>query len=246
MTSNQKKSENEKRLSERFEIAFNKIHKSMIEKIGGSSEDKFRSLIELGMHRHSLVRSFYNELTQFAKLRNAIVHEKVDRDFYIAEPHLDIVDRIEKIADYFQKPQAALSIATKNVHFFQESDRLADVLRCIRETSYSRFPIYDDKGDYQWLLTATYILNWLTNRLTDQVIDLNNAKISDLASKKEKKLVAFIAKTSSIFKAEEIFEMFHRKGKKLEAIIITLNGSENEKPLGIVTSYDLIEIDIDA
>jgi CBS domain-containing protein len=239
------KKQNEKGLSERFEIAFNKIHKSLIDKIGDTTEDRFKNLVEMGMQKHSLVRSFYNELIQFAKLRNAIVHEKVDHDYYIAEPHLEIVQRIEKIAGYFQRPETALSIATKEVHHFLESDRLADVLSCIRKTSYSRFPIYNGKGEYRWLLTATYILNWLTNRLSNQVIDLSNAKISDLASKKEKELVAFISKTSSIFKAEEIFETFHKKGEKLEAIIITLNGSENEKPLGIVTSYDLIEIDLD-
>jgi CBS domain-containing protein len=245
MTVTHLKTDKENGLSERFEIAFNQIHKCLMDKVNDTTDDRFKNLVEVGMNKHSLIRSFYNELCQFAKLRNAIVHEKVDHDYYIAEPHLDIVERIEKIAGYFQKPETALSIATKEVHHFKESDRLADVLSCIRETSYSRFPVYNEKGEYLWLLTATYILNWLTDRLADQVIDLNNAKISDITIKKENQLVAFISKTSSIFKAEEIFETFHKEGKKLEAIIITLNGSENERPLGIVTSYDLIEIDLD-
>jgi predicted transcriptional regulator len=245
MTVTHLKTNNEKGLSERFEIAFNQIHKCLIDKVNDTSDDRFKNLVEAGMNKHSLIRSFYNELCQFAKLRNAIVHEKVDHDYYIAEPHLDIVERIEKIAGYFQKPETALSIATKKVQHFQDSDRLTDVLSCIRKTSYSRFPVYNKKGEYLWLLTATYILNWLSDRLADQVIDLNNARISDISSKKENQFVAFISKTSSIFKAEEIFEKFHREDKKLEAIIITLNGSENEKPLGIVTSYDLIEIDLD-
>jgi hypothetical protein len=245
MTVAEMKTKDQNSLSDRFEVAFNQIHKCLIEKVKDNCDDRFKQLVETGMKKHSLIRSFYNELCQFAKLRNAIVHEKVDHDFYIAEPHLEIVERIEKVAGYFMKPEAALNIATKNVHHFNESDCLADVLSCIRETSYSRFPIYNEKGEYLWLLTATYILNWLTDRLDDQVIDLNNAKISDIADSEEKQLVAFISKTSSIFKAEEIFETFHKEGKKLEAIIITLNGSENEKPLGIVTSYDLIEIDLE-
>jgi CBS domain-containing protein len=245
MTVTPMKKTNEKGLSERFEIAFNQIHKCLIEKVKCTSDDRFKNLVEVGMKKHSLIRSFYNELCQFAKLRNAIVHEKVDYDYYIAEPHIEIVERIEKISNYFMKPETALNIATKKVHHFKENDRLAKVLSCIREKSYSRFPIYNEKGEFLWLLTATYILNWLTDRLSDQVIDLNNARISDIADKQNKELVAFISKTSSIFKAEEIFETFHKDGKKLEAIIITLNGNENEKPLGIVTSYDLIEIDLD-
>ncbi|MGA4720031.1 CBS domain-containing protein [Fictibacillus nanhaiensis] len=245
MTVTHIKSNTENSLSERFEIAFNQIHKCLIDKVKDTKDDRFKNLVETGMKKHSLIRSFYNELGQFAKLRNAIVHEKVDHDFYIAEPHLEIVERIEKIAGYFMKPETALNIATKKVHHFKESDRLEDVLSCIRKTSYSRFPIYNEKGEYLWLLTATYLLNWLTDRLADQVIDLNNARISDIADNEQKQLVAFISKTSSIFKAEEIFENIHKEGKKLEAIIITLNGSENEKPLGIFTSYDLIEIDLD-
>lgn len=114
------------------------------------------------------------------------------------------------------KPETALNIATKKVQHFKESDRLEDVLSCIRKTSYSRFPIYNEKGEYLWLLTATYLLNWLTDRLADQVIDLNNAKISDIADNENKQLVAFISKTSSIFKAEEIFENIHREGKSLK------------------------------
>jgi CBS domain-containing protein len=235
----------ENALSERFEIAFNQIHKCLIEKVKENCDDRFKQLVEVGMKKHSLIRSFYNELCQFAKLRNAIVHEKIDHDFYIAEPHLDIVERIEKIAGYFQKPEIALSIATKDVQHFLENDRLEDVLSCIRKTSYTRFPIYNEKGEFIWIVTAAYILNWLTDRIADQVIDLNNARIADIFTNEGKGNVVFISKTSSIFKAEEIYEKFHREGKKLEAIIITLNGSKNEKPLGIVTSYDLIEIDLD-
>jgi hypothetical protein len=42
---------------------------------------------------------------------------------------------------------------------------------------------------------------------------------------------------------EELFEDHHLAHKKLEAVIITENGNMSEKPLGIITSWDLVEID---
>ncbi|MFC7370624.1 CBS domain-containing protein [Fictibacillus iocasae] len=233
-------------LSDRFEIAFNQIHKCLVDEVGGKGDDRFKYLLDAGSAKHSLVRSFYDELCQFAKLRNAIVHEKTDHDFYIAEPHLNIVERIEQIAEYFLEPERALTIATKSVVCFEENETLRRVLECIKKQDYTRFPIYNSKGEYQWLLTASEILNWMTKQLNDNVIDLDDARIVDIRQKnKKKKHVEFMSKTSSIFKAEEIFENYHKENKKLEAIIITLSGKKNEKPLGIITSYDLIEIDLE-
>ncbi|MFC0188666.1 CBS domain-containing protein [Fictibacillus aquaticus] len=235
---------NQEILSDRFEIAFNQIHKCLIDELGGKGEDRFKFLLDIGSSKHSLVRSFYDELCQFAKLRNAIVHEKTDHGYYIAEPHLDIVERAEQIAAYFMKPEHALSIATKAVMIFEENDTLRRVLECIKKHDYTRFPIYNTKGEYQWLLTASDILNWMTKQLNDNVINLDDARIKDLKIKnKKQKQVEFISKSSSIFKAEEIFEKYHNDNKKLEAIIVTLNGKSDEKPLGIITSYNLIEIE---
>ncbi len=83
-------------LSERFESAFNQIHENL-KKLVSADTDKFTSLLRYGNHLKS-VQAYQDELYQYAKLRNAIVHEKVSPGYYIAEPHEKVVERIEKIA----------------------------------------------------------------------------------------------------------------------------------------------------
>ena len=45
----------------------------------------------------------------YAKLRNTLVHEKIDSDFYIEEPHQNIVEDIERMAEEFEKPNGIIT-----------------------------------------------------------------------------------------------------------------------------------------
>ncbi|MBM7656256.1 hypothetical protein JOC76_005817 [Neobacillus cucumis] len=47
----------------------------------------------------------------------------------------------------------------------------------------------------------------------------------------------------NIFEIENIFEKAYKKKRKIEGVIITENGKIDEVPLGIITAWDLIQID---
>ncbi|WP_052019553.1 hypothetical protein [Mesobacillus boroniphilus] len=132
-----------KEQSGKFETAFNRIHKALKEMVKGTDSDAFVELLYSGYKNHSLVRKYKSELHQFAKLRNAIVHERVNADYYIAEPHIEVVERIEEICKEFEKPQTALSIATSPVFYYYEDAYLKDVLKVINKFDFTRFPVYD-------------------------------------------------------------------------------------------------------
>ncbi|MGP4081205.1 hypothetical protein ACTWQL_14950 [Pseudalkalibacillus sp. R45] len=89
-------------LSERFEVAFNRIHESL-KKMIKINTDKFSALVRHGS-KHKVISTFHEELYQYSKLRNALVHDKTKLGFYVAEPHPEVVARIEKIAEILQNP----------------------------------------------------------------------------------------------------------------------------------------------
>ncbi|MGG1559593.1 hypothetical protein ABEH82_16230, partial [Geobacillus thermoleovorans] len=66
----------ETKLSERFEAAFNRIHAQLKKIANVTHTDAFTSLVHITSKKHALIRSVKEELLQYAKLRNAIVHEK--------------------------------------------------------------------------------------------------------------------------------------------------------------------------
>lgn len=229
--------------SERFETAFNRIHKALKKSVKNAKTDKFTDLVYKGKN-HAFIRYYEHDLSQFAKLRNAIVHEKIEEGYYIAEPHNDIIEKIESIAEEFEKPQSALSIATKPVFYFQEEDKLADVLAAIKKHSHSQFPVYNADDEYAWLLTSAEIVKYLANHFSDDKMDLNHVKVGELYHGGTKHHIVFVSQDSSVFEIEDIFEEYQGKNKKIEAVLITKTGSEKEQPNGIITPWDLLEVEI--
>ena len=229
--------------SERFEAAFNRIHKVLKDTLPQCRTDRFAELVQEG-RGHGLIRYYERDLFQFAKLRNAMVHEKIDDGYYIAEPHKEAVEKIERIAEELEKPPTALSISSKPVCYFHEDDNLADVLKAIREHSHTRFPIYNDNEEYRWLLTATEIVQYLASHFDDDYKELENVKVRELYNKKYRHLVSFVNQHATVFDVETVFEAAQKNNKKLECIIITTKGNSSEEPNGIITPWDLLEAEM--
>jgi predicted transcriptional regulator len=228
-------------LSERFEVAFNKIHTWLQKNIKNAKTNKYTELLRLGFPMHSIIRKHYDDLKIFGRLRNSIVHDKVEQGFYIAEPHLSVVEKIETIASKINEPRPALSIATKPVFYYFEDAKLKDILTVINRKMYSVYPIYNQNG-FKWLLTAEGIIQWFSQNLVGNSVYFDEVRVQDLYTFSRSLLVEFVGKETDMFVVEEIFEEYHHKNKKLEAVIITETGKKSEKPQGIITSWDLVEI----
>ncbi|MBT2679790.1 CBS domain-containing protein [Bacillus sp. ISL-35] len=211
--------------------------------VKGTDSDAFVELLYSGYKNHSLVRKYKSELHQFAKLRNAIVHERVNADYYIAEPHIEVVERIEEIAKEFEKPQTALSIATSPVFYYYEDAYLKDVLKVINKFDFTRFPVYDKEDKYVALLTSTEIIQWMAKHFSDSVVHFENVQIKELLTKGKNYFVTFVDEEASLYHIEELFERYHTRGKKLQAVIITETGDRHGKPIGVITPWDLLDSD---
>jgi predicted transcriptional regulator len=232
-----------KEQSGKFETAFNRIHKALKEMVKGTDSDAFVELLYSGYKNHSLVRKYKSELHQFAKLRNAIVHERVNSDYYIAEPHIEVVERIEEICKEFEKPQTALSIATSPVFYYYEDAYLKDVLKVINKFDFTRFPVYGKDDKYVALLTSTEIIQWMAKHFSDSVVHFEDVRVKELLTKGKNYFVTFVDEDASLYHIEELFERYHTRGKKLQAVIITETGDRHGKPIGVITPWDLLDSD---
>ena len=228
-------------LAERFETAFNRIHKCLIKMVRHARSDSFKVLLDQGSS-HAIIRTFRHDLYQYAKLRNALVHEKVRERFYIAAPHEEIVNHIETIAVLFDQPKKALEISSAPVLYYREETPLKDIIKVIDRLSYSVFPIYDLSGAYKCLLTSDGIIRWLSKQPMSS-ISLEKVYVKDILPFENQHEVIFVKKETDMYEVEEIFEDAYLAHKKVEAVIVTQNGIMEEKPLGIITSWNLVEID---
>ncbi|WHY84146.1 CBS domain-containing protein [Neobacillus novalis] len=228
-------------LSERFEVAYNQVHDALRD-IVQINDDRFVVLVKLGAKKYQIIETYKKDLEQYARLRNAIVHEKMEVGFYIAEPNAKVVSHIEKIANVFSRPNYALSIATKHVVYFDYHDSILKVTAAIKEHGYSKFPIYKNKKCVG-LLTAGSIVKWMAQNMESGLVNLSDIHVWDIMNYQKELMIEIVPKEINIFEVENIFEKAHKKKRKLEGVIITENGNTDEAPLGIITAWDLIEID---
>jgi predicted transcriptional regulator len=187
-------------LSERFEVAFNQVHEAL-RNIVKIPDDRFYVLLKVGAKNYQIIETYRRDLEQYAKLRNALVHEKLEVGYYIAEPNIKVVEHIEKIAKIFSRPNYALSIATKKVVYFNYDDNILNVIEAIRDFGYSQYPIYKN-NDCIGLLTTGDIVNWMAKNVVNNHVNFSNITVSNVTVNEETHPVRFVPKNSNIFDVE--------------------------------------------
>ncbi|SDN08645.1 hypothetical protein SAMN04488137_3443 [Fictibacillus solisalsi] len=229
--------------AERFEVAFNQIHHILKRLNPNEYNDAFMKLLTDSSRKHRVIQQVYYDLRQFAKLRNALVHEKLERKTFIAIPHENTVLKIENIAKLLSKPPTVLDIATAFVVSVNLTTPLQDLIKIMGTSSYNQFPVYE-KGVFQFLISENGLTKWMAASIHKGSIHVEGKTVENLKPYEEHHNVVFVKRSMDIFELEDIYEESFQKKRKLEAVIITQNGSPLEAPLGIVTSWDLIEIDL--
>ncbi|MFK2826897.1 CBS domain-containing protein [Bacillus sp. B190/17] len=225
-------------LSQRFEAAFNRIHNKLKAISQQSEKAAFMELLHTSARSHASIRAHLDELKQFAKLRNAIVHQKTEASYYIAQPHTEIVERIEQIDRILSEPAEAATIASSPVYTVEPDTLLVQVLEMIRDHKLAEYPVYE-KGTCKGLLTGREILKWMADQHTDGKISLTDVQVRDILPPTSDYIISFVESKANIFDIESIFEEHQSQNKKLEAVLITPNGGADELPIGIITSWDL-------
>ncbi len=230
-------------LVERFEIVFNQIHQQLKEMNGFPKNDNFVELLQHSKLKHSVIRVYFDQLKQYAKLRNAIVHERIRDDYYIATPNEEVVEKLEQILHTLEKPPAAIEFATRPVMFFKADTPLTRIIEAFSEHGISQFPIYDEGRTFLGLLTNDGVVRWLSQSVKDGSVTVEGIVAQDVLVAEKELSVEFLAANGTVYELEEMFETSLEAERKLKAVILTESGDANEKPTGIVTTWDLIKVD---
>lgn len=227
----------------RFLIAFNRIHHKLGELLPDRRDDAFTGMLEEACSRYVSLRIFKQDLRQYARLRNALVHEYTNDDYFIAVPHLTIVESIESICRHLEKPKSVMSIAVKPVVVFQASTYLRDVFQAIEQYGITSFPVYLDHA-FKGLVTEDGLSRWIASRLKESmVIDFNHITLQEVLPLERPFNVVFVSKKMNIFEVDDLYKQKLKAGSKIDAVIVTATGGLHEKPEGIITSWDLVKID---
>ncbi|WP_249661526.1 CBS domain-containing protein [Lysinibacillus fusiformis] len=229
--------------SDRFLTAFNRIDHRLRDIVGSKDFTPFYRLIDQAKKKEVLVKKYEDDLRSYADLRNAIVHHRTSINYVIAEPHTDVVERIEYIDATLAKPMLVGQMFRKRVLVFQENDSLKHVLKVIHQRKYTQFPVYFNK-QFRGLITTVGITNWLASKMGGDHLPKRIPTLHDiLMHEKNRVNYKFVSRYITIYEAEEIFKQGVERGRRFEALLITEHGKPHQKLIGIITPLDIVKID---
>ncbi len=227
--------------SMRFLSAFNNIDYAIKIRYNMNRSMGFSEAVRKAVAFNFTIRKYEDDLISYGRLRNSIVHD--NGEYVIAEPHIEVVEKIEKIERLLTTPPRALEVvARRDVLSVHSSKSMREVIMLIASSSYSNIPVFNDDNEIIGIANGQKILDsfgkfLLSGGKEDAFLD--SVKIEDMLSKTENNnYYAFANKDITV---EQALSLFHQNSKLL-AVLVTENGGAREKPLGIMTGSDVLKM----
>lgn len=222
--------------TEVFRAVFNDIEHYLKDKYRFSDNTGFQAMVDACESRDQIVRRFSSSLKKYARLRNVVVHE----NDVIADVSEKVTQSMKMIYEALVDPPG-VSDFIHEVATCQLSDTLLSVLLTVRAKDFSQFPAYNG-GLFQGLVTENGITRWLARHAEDDLFSTAETSISDILGCEESNdNVRFVARSASAYEAAARFTSADSPGNKhVEAVIITEHGKPSERPIGILTTWDVL------
>ena len=227
--------------AQRFLTAYNAIDSVLRSMYGFKRTMTYSDVIRRSVLLNSVVRKYEDDLIDYGRLRNAIVH-KSNANYVIAEPHLDVVEKMESLAHIISTPPLALDrISNKDVLCLKADDSIKYVMELITRSGYSNLPVYKNE-QLIGVANGQRLLDVIGNASIDK-IDLDDfvrktnigSVLPDMNSEK------YYAVADENLTIENTMHLFEQN-RKLMVVLITNQGSLKYPPLGIITMVDVIEM----
>ncbi len=228
--------------AKRFIEAYNQIDYALRVQHNFKRSMGYSDMIRRAVAVNYIVRKYEDDLIDFGRLRNAIIHRSND-EYIIAEPHDDVVVQMEKIAKIICTPPKVLEVLNlQDVLTVNYNVDLKTVIKLISSSKFSNIPVYKE-GTLLGVANGQKILNLLGKRIEegqDLTQFIENTTIEE-ALKQFPEGVKYYEIVANDVTIEEVLDLFD-KNRKLLLVLITKTGSMQEAPLGIVTSTNIMDM----
>lgn len=225
----------------RFIACYNQIDSSLRNQYDLGKSSSYTEVIRRASRHNAFVKKYEDQLIDYGRLRNAIVHSFND-NMVIAEPHTEVVEEYERLAQTICTPPLAVdTVCNKDIKTIPYDTLVCDVIECIYKTGNSNLPVYKD-GMLIGVANARRIVKELGKKIYEKQ-DLNEfintTKIEDAISNFGEDNYYTIANKNVTL--DKILNLF-AENRKLSLIVITETGSLLEQPIGVVAIADIMDV----
>ncbi len=190
------------------------------------------------------------DLDLLREIRNLLSHNAGRDGGAVVEPSQEMIDRLEAIIAYVQKPREACRFGTpaSQVLSAHMNDSIHSVMRNMRKNGYSHVPVTE-----QGSVTGVFSIKSVFDYLADAGLESLDAgaRISCMGDRirlngRTGERYMFIPADTSIISVRRAFERFTEKNNRLGMVFVTETGSAAEKLICMLTPWDVLNIDAPA
>ena len=223
----------------RFIAAYNRLDQGLREIYSIKRTLTYSDMIRKVANVNTVVSKFEEELIDYGRLRNAIVHRSSDE--IIAEPNLDVVEKLEKIARLINTPPRVIDCLRPRSVFCVDGDTpLREVVGEMAKSGFSVVPVYISET-LVGVINRKMIIDGIAKFIIQKqdIDDAMNTPVSsclDIFNETNHYEVAPISMT-----IENLLYMF-QQNRKLSSVILTENGNYTEPAKMVIVTADTIDL----
>lgn len=227
--------------AQRFITAYNQIDQSLRNQFDLSKSISYTEVIRKASRLNAFVKKYEDQLVDYGRLRNAIVHSYND-NVVIAEPHLDVVEEYERLSKIICTPPLALNtVCNREIRTVEYNTPLKVVIQNIYKSDNSNWPVYKD-GMLIGVANSRKLIKEIGRKIYEKK-DINeyleNTIIADAINTFGED--PYYTITNKNVTLDKILNLF-AENRKLSLIVITETGSLLEQPMGVVAIADIMDI----
>jgi hypothetical protein len=226
--------------TEEFIQVFNRVENFLSSLVASKRPQPFASLVDNASLVSGAVRTNNTALKQFAKLRNAIVHDPDYPPNIVAVPSPEALLRFRGVAQEVMEPNPLIPTFAAQVRCFSPDDTLSDVLKFMRHHDFSHVAV---RGSDRRLKMIT--VEGITRSLADEMAagqrSTDKRIVADVLPLEPRGCFVIMGSDRTVFDAGDAFSnSIHIEATRLYAILVTKAGSDSDEAIGFVTPWDLV------
>lgn len=221
-------------LAQRFLNAYSRIEKYFASQNKSGKHFSFQNSVNFQAKHNEIIRRFRDDLIEYGQLRNAIVHDRANETEIIAEPHEEVVIKIERIANLLTKPKTVNDLEFKKVLTCRRDDLFSKVLQKMNEMGYSQVPVLNGKRVIN-VLSSSMIVHYMYQHIEANMINLDGIIVNDVLEDRDEHY-QLVQETTPLLKIIELFGESSQKGQVLSTVVVV---DKESVPVGILTPKDI-------
>lgn len=232
-------------LAEEFLTIYNELDVYMRKQLRCGEGIAHMYMIDRMSEKNPAFRNFRDELKEYARLRNAIIHNPFMREADpIAEPHFEVVRHYGILKERILNPPRAvlLAVPAEKIYSTRLEANALEVIKVMSQKIYSYVPVLDENKRIAGVFSENVVFSYLAKNMACAIDQ--NTKISvfeDLipVEKHSSEYFEFAHKKAMLSEVKELFERGLTERKRLGVVYITDNGRQNGVIVGMITAWDI-------